>query len=99
MLMDAESSDTPIHDANEEKKIERNQRMAQKSATKSGSGAIGADEESDDWEDVDCDDGDMEDVEEVNSEEEDSAEVVSKAESKNDSTSSGFVVVDSSQPS
>ena len=54
--------------AAEESKIERNQKMA----TKDG-GADG-DEESDDWEDIDCDDGEMEDVEEVDSEEEESSE-------------------------
>lgn len=69
--------------ADEERKIERNQRMA-------ASGEEGkAGDESDDWEDVDCDDGDMEEVEEVDSEEEGSSNKPLE-ESK---TSEDFVII------
>ena len=48
----------------EERQIERNQRVASGEEKKAGA------EESDDWEDIDCDDGDMAQVEEAGEEEE-----------------------------
>ena len=59
----------------QERKIEKNQRMAASGdADVSAPPIEGQDEESDDWEDIDCSDGEMEDVEEVASEEEDSSD-------------------------
>lgn len=80
--------------AAEERKIERNQRMASKSNSSTSNKSndtgevaeIGADDESDDWEDIDCDDGEMEDVEEVASEDE-------SEQPSEESKSSGFVVL------
>ena len=69
---EADNSDQAAS-ADEERKIERNQRMAsQGEEVKAAEG--GADDESDDWEDCDVDDGEIEPVEEANSEEEESSE-------------------------
>ena len=65
MITAGDSSDAAMNE-DEERKIERNQRMA--ASGEEGKTADG--DESDDWEDIDCDDGDMEEVEEVDSEEE-----------------------------
>ena len=69
-------SATGAFTATEERKIERNQRMAGDGNDDDGGNIIEAnDSGSDDWEDVDCDDGDsMEDVQEVNENEEESSE-------------------------
>ncbi len=70
--------------------------MASKKSSSDQSGD--GEEESDDWEDVDCDDGEMEVLDEVASEEEDSADMPSREESK--ANSSGFVIIgEQSQPS
>ena len=51
----------------QERQIERNQRMATAPGSSEEGKARGDDEESDDWEDIDCDDGEIEEIAEVNS--------------------------------
>ena len=88
MITAGDTSDQDKFNAKEERKIERNQRMANKDET----APIEAnDSGSDDWEDIDCDDGEMEDVKEVNEEE----EVSSEPSKEVSEASSEFVVVGS----
>ena len=104
MITAGDSSDQDKFTAKEERKIERNQRMANKDET----APIEAnDSGSDDWEDIDCDDGEMEDVEEANEEEEESSEpskdtseassefVVVKSEENAEESKASFSIIDS----
>ena len=52
-----QSSDQHVNTNEEEHKIERNQKMAEELEN-----PMEGNDESDDWEDIDCDDGEMEDV-------------------------------------
>ena len=89
-----EDSKSSTFSAVEERKIERNQRMVDGGNDKNYNDVIEAnDSGSDDWEDVDCDDGEsMEDVEEANECEEESSEQPSGT-TESEESSSGFVNV------
>lgn len=67
-MIKAAGEDELANDLDEERKIQRDQKLATKGKAAAEDGE--ADVSSDDWEDCDVDDGAMEDVEEAEDEEE-----------------------------